>query len=108
MDTIDEQVDLVAEAVGALNEALDALRGFREDIVGDMRAYAEAKSERWAGSEAGVAYESWIASWEEADLDDVDVPERPGDLEGSEDSYLNGLLDESVAQALVLDLPEAP
>lgn len=108
-DTIDEHMDLVGEALDALNEALSALRDYRDEIVGEMRAYMDAKSERWAESEAGENYATWVSAWEEADLEDLDMSERPADLEGDETSYINGLLDETLGQSLgFADLPEAP
>ncbi|WNM70219.1 hypothetical protein [Myxococcus phage Mx1] len=79
----------VEERLKDYNEALDEARGFRDDVVADMEAYVDERSEKWQDSDAGSAYISWKDSWEQLDLEDASL-DIPDDIEDLDDSALGG------------------
>lgn len=69
----------VVSAIEAYNEAVKRADEFREDIENQQSEYIGERSEKWADSDAGQAYESWHGEWETA-LDEAECDE-PTDIE---------------------------
>jgi hypothetical protein len=72
----DELNPAIAEYNGILNDADE----FRNEIVGRMDDYANARSEKWTESETGQNFISWQDEWEQLDFQEMpDVPEMDFD-----------------------------
>lgn len=80
----------VEEALAEYNEVLDEARGFIEDIANNARGEWDDKSEKWQEDEKGQAVSAWIDSFDECELEDVEVP-FPEDLEYEEPDHADNL-----------------
>lgn len=83
IDRFNDREELKRRVVESLDEYMSALaesRAFREEIADSLEAYKNERSEKWQESEAGSDYESWIDSWRDCELDDIDFefPEQMG------------------------------
>lgn len=67
----------IEAASNALNDAISQFESFREDVRGDMESYASERSDRWRESDAGSAYDDWMAEWDEEVCDEA----QPRELE---------------------------
>lgn len=72
--------DRVQPLLDKVNAARDRARSLRDDVVAQMEDYAGERSERWAESDAGQAYEEWKDRWEGLDLEDAEM-EDPSELD---------------------------
>jgi hypothetical protein len=63
------------------NEAVGDAAMWRDEIVSDMSNYQSERSEKWMEGEAGQAYQEWIDEWEAAELESLETPEMPDELE---------------------------
>lgn len=61
------------------NEAVEAARSFAEDIASERREDYDGHSEKWQEGDNGTAAGEWVTSWEEAELDDLEL-EEPEEL----------------------------
>ena len=78
----------VTDALGAFNDALAEAEQFVGDVSGAQSDYVAERSEKWADSDAGIAYTVWATGWEEAisaldavDLEEPDPFELPDEIE---------------------------
>ena len=72
-------VDNYNDAVAEYNAAATAVQEFRDEVVGDMEAYRDDRSERWQEGDAGQAYQAWIDEWQGLEAEGVEVAECPDD-----------------------------
>ena len=80
----------IDEAMITLNNAIDAYNAFinraverRDEIVSDMEAFADDRSDAWRDGDRGQAYDSWKNEFETFELETVenfDLPEFMGAL----------------------------
>jgi hypothetical protein len=66
----------VEEARDAYNDEVSAAADFADGIYGEQQDYFGERSEKWAESEAGEQYQSWMGQWEVV-LDELEVGEPP-------------------------------
>ena len=83
---IEQQVSEVNELIAKYNDELGNVEELRDEIVGEMEAYYEDRSEKWQEGEKGQNYSAWKDQWEVLDitpLDDIDAPDLdlPDELE---------------------------
>jgi len=78
-DAVDEKFDVVNDAVGDLNIAIDSYNAVLEDardlqgeVTASMDEYESDRSEKWQDGKAGHLFKAWQAGW--ADLDFEDLP----------------------------------
>lgn len=94
---LDAAIEAFNEKVTEYNEALEAARGVRDDIVSAIDTYVGERSEKWAEGDRATAYGEWKQAWEDAELDDLDRVEL--DLENDYPMEHGDVLEQ---------LPEAP
>jgi hypothetical protein len=83
-DTVREVLEKINALIrGELNEAINEYNGiitdadeFRNEIVGRMDDYVNARSEKWSDSDAGQNYNAWKDTWENVQLDQIELPEE--------------------------------
>lgn len=83
-DELREQItklvdDFNEKYVNPLNEKLEEVRGFVEDIHSERQTDFDGKSERWQEGERGQAAQDWLQEWENGmgDLEDMPLLEAP-------------------------------
>jgi hypothetical protein len=90
---IDEVNVLIEEnlkpAIDDYNGALGDLEELRNEIVGQMDDYVNARSEKWSNSDAGSNYSSWKDEWEGIDMSPLDDIEPLAHLEASDPAHAN-------------------
>ena len=62
-------------AVNAYNEIIDEATTWRDDICTAIDDYVDARSEKWAESDAAQSYDEWKSTFEDLCLDPVEAPE---------------------------------
>lgn len=69
----------VIEAQDAYNAAVDEANAWREEVASAIQWTIDEHSDRWQESTTGQAYQQWLAEWEGADLERIDLqmPETP-------------------------------
>lgn len=87
------QIELVLvtlnENITTYNALLEGIREFVEELAGTAEEYQGERSEKWAESDAGQAYQAWIDEIRNVGLDDVEavnidelgLPEEPDHAE---------------------------
>ena len=79
----------------AYNEALEAARSFAEDIASEQRTDYDDHSEKWQEGENGTAAEEWVSSWEDVELDGLELEEPEAlELETPQTEVFEGLEEE--------------
>ena len=79
--------ELVETALIEYNTHLGKSEAWRDQIVEEMKEYAEARSEKWQESEAAEVYESWVDEWRGVDFYELDIiPPDDIDAEDMEDA----------------------
>lgn len=76
------------------NEAVGDAAMWRDEIVSDMSNYQSERSEKWMEGEAGQAYQEWIDEWEAAELESLETPEMPDELEYPHSDEIDNLSSE--------------
>jgi TolA-binding protein len=76
-DAFQTAVDALEDEVRAYNETLEQARGFCADTAAQAEEDFGDKSERWQEGERGEQAREWIDAWEQADLEDAELPEVP-------------------------------
>ena len=80
-DAIIAEVGEAARALEAAaehyNDVLGKARDFRDTVTAKMEDYIDARSETWLASYSAEEYRSWVETWNEADFDDIELPELP-------------------------------
>lgn len=61
----------IDEPLKRLNKMIEEAVAFRDEVVQVMTDYADERSENWAESEAGRAFELWKEEWEGLELDTI-------------------------------------
>jgi len=84
-------------AITKHNEKLNEVREWCSEIVSDMESYVGERSDKWSESDAASEYEDWKQSFENLEVEDVEI-EFPDELEQ---------VSEDAADA-VDNLPESP
>ncbi len=72
----------VEVAIANMNEVVESINGFLEDLYTEVNNYYDERSEKWQESDVGQAYLEWRDKLQET-LEDVSIelPERIDDLE---------------------------
>jgi hypothetical protein len=94
--TLQAAWEKLTAAVEDVNAAIAELNTFIDEVVGEMEAFAEGRSERWQDSEVGQNYVAWKDQWLAATLEDVEL-DQPEDID---------MPDVPIEQ--VEELPDAP
>lgn len=76
------------------NEVVGDAAMWRLEIVSDMSNYQSERSEKWMEGEAGQAYQEWIDEWEAAELESLETPEMPDELEYPHSDEIDNLSSE--------------
>lgn len=76
-NAVEEKNTKVCEANAEYNAALQELAAFRDELVADMEAYRDERSDKWHESDAASNYEDWIQEYENIELDGVEDPDLP-------------------------------
>lgn len=80
-----------------LNDLLEEVREFVDDIKLELESYYDEKSEKWQESDRGQEFYEWIGKWNMDDLYPIEVPECP-ELEIP--TEINGEYEENLANVL--------
>lgn len=99
----------VEGAVEEYNEAVLETREWIEERASDFESYREGRSEKWQESEKGEAFETFIQSWQDIDLDEIEI-ERPEELSyvSDLDPELDELEYEEPDFEAIVELPVCP
>lgn len=84
-------------AAATYNEALEAARGFAEDIAREIESYIDDRSDNWRDGDRGSQYAEWLSAWQNFAPDDLEVfadLEEPSEDHGEELSDLAPTPDE--------------
>jgi chromosome segregation ATPase len=90
-DAYDDAVRELNEKIAAVNEKIEGMVAFAQDIASEIEGYMDERSDTWRESDKGRAYEDWLQEWQcvEGDLPEVDTVETTDlDLPGT-DSFEN-------------------
>jgi F0F1-type ATP synthase membrane subunit b/b' len=68
-------IDQMNDALADYNSTLGEARQFVADIVSQAEEDFSDKPERWQEGERGEIVREWIDEWEQAQLDDIELPE---------------------------------
>lgn len=71
----------LTEAITSYNDSLENIQKLRDGIVEEITDYADQQNDEWQESLNAEAYQEWIAAWESANLDALDLPEEPEEPE---------------------------
>lgn len=63
----------VEEELTEYNTKLAELKSFVDDIAAEKRDEFDDKSESWQEGDTGSTVDDWIATWENAELDEVKI-----------------------------------
>lgn len=86
-EQLHQNLEDVKQAHSEVNEALAALKEWRDAVVGDMDNYYDEKSENWQEGDRGQSYTAWKETYENLDIEeelDLTLPdeiEEPTDLD---------------------------
>lgn len=84
----------LVEIIEEYNEVVGDAAMWRLEIVSDMSNYQSERSEKWMEGEAGQAYQKWIDEWEAAELESLETPEMPDELEYPHSDEIDNLSSE--------------
>ena len=82
--------DAYSEHIEPLDlEPVNEADAFRQEIVDQLQAHFDDRSEKWQEGDAGEQYQEWINTWEALDLDgevgfDLPEPDAPDALDAPE------------------------
>jgi len=68
-----EEWEKVQKAQDAYNSAVTNAEEFCSDIIADIEAFMDNKSEKWLDSERGELTQSWLNEWEQVELSEVEL-----------------------------------
>lgn len=82
-DLIRKSHETIKQKVDQYNAWVIKARDFCNVVAADIRSYMEDKNDRWHESDKGVAYENWVAEWEdaEASLSRQPAPDEPEEFD---------------------------
>lgn len=64
-------------AIDGYNEAVEAINDRYVEVLADIEAYVEQRTERWQEGDAGQRYSEWRDAIENAKIETIDVPDAP-------------------------------
>lgn len=76
-EDVEDAFNRLKDEIEAYNEIVQEAEGWRSDIVGEMDAYYEDRSEKWQEGDTGSAYFDWKSEWENEELSEIDAPSEP-------------------------------
>ena len=65
----------VAQAVEEYRKSIVEAQEFCQEVVDDIAAYVDEKSDKWREGERGQAYESWQQDWENVEFSECEPPD---------------------------------
>lgn len=85
----------VDSALDNLNEQIEKAAAWRDEVVEEMRDYADARSDRWRGGESGQAHEAWMAEYDGLSLETLTIrfPDAVDELDEDLPETLEALSD---------------
>jgi hypothetical protein len=76
-DTLAEDLNVIGTevelAVDKYNAKVNEIKEWASEVASDIDSFMSDKSEKWQEGERGQAYEEWKSSYENFDLEELDV-----------------------------------
>lgn len=75
--TLSERYTKLDEAITTFNAILEGAREMRDEIVADIEASIEGRSDKWREGEQHEIWQTLLADWRELDLDAIEPVDEP-------------------------------